>query len=96
MQYCYKNYEDYKGKMLHYGRLKAKESFYKEKQFNYALMVIKPFWKFFHHYVIRLGFLDGKKGVIISYLNALSVLERYRELKRLEEKNELTYYLVMP
>ncbi|MGW9686918.1 glycosyltransferase family 2 protein [Flagellimonas sp. 2504JD1-5] len=94
--YCYKNYEDYKGKMLRYGQLKAKESFYKEKQFNYALMIIKPFWKFFNHYIIRLGFLDGKKGIIISYLNALSVLERYRELKRLEKKNELTYYLVMP
>ncbi|WP_298790816.1 glycosyltransferase family 2 protein [uncultured Allomuricauda sp.] len=94
--YCYKNYEDYKGKMLKYGQLKAKESFYKEKQFNYALMIIKPFWKFFNHYIIRLGFLDGKKGIIISYLNALSVLERYRELKRLEKKNELTYYLVMP
>ncbi len=96
IHYCYKDYQDYKGKMLRYGQLKAKEAFYKEKQFNYFLMVVKPFWKFFYHYVIRLGFLDGKKGITISYLNALGVLERFRELKRLESKNELTYYLVMP
>ncbi len=96
IHYCYKNYEDYKGKMLKYGQLKAKEAFYKEKQFNYFLMVLKPMWKFFNHYVLRLGFLDGKKGIIVSYLNALGVLERFRELKRLEKKNELAYYLVMP
>ncbi len=94
--YCYKDYQDYKGKMLRYGQLKAKEAFYKEKQFNYVFMILKPFWKFFNHFVIRLGFLDGKRGFTISYLNALGVLERYRELKKLEKKNELTYYLVMP
>ncbi|WP_405381317.1 glycosyltransferase family 2 protein [Maribacter sp. LLG6340-A2] len=96
VHYCYKNYEDYKGKMLKYGRLKAIESFYKEKQYNYVKMVLKTSWKFFNHYILRLGILDGKKGFIICYLNALGVLERYKELKRLEQKNELAYYLVMP
>ncbi|UJH66830.1 glycosyltransferase family 2 protein [Allomuricauda sp. SCSIO 65647] len=94
--YCYKNYEDYKSKMLHYGRLKAKEAFYREKHFNYLSMIVKTGWKFFNHYFLRLGILDGKKGIIICYLNALGVLERFRELKRLEKKNELAYYLVMP
>lgn len=82
--------------MLKYGRLKAKEDFYREKRFNIFRLIFKPLWKFFNHYVIRLGFLDGKKGIIICYLNALSDLERYRELKKLEKKNELAYYLVMP
>ncbi|MEP2057350.1 MAG: glycosyltransferase family 2 protein [Maribacter litoralis] len=94
--YCYKNYEDYKGKMLKYGSLKAIESFYKEKKFSYVMMGLKTSWKFFNHYILRLGILDGKKGFTICYLNSLGVLERYRELKRLEQKNELAYYLVMP
>lgn len=96
VHYCYKDYGDYKGKMLRYGQLKAKEDFYREKPFNYLLMGIKPVWKFINHYLIRLGFLDGKMGIIICYLNALGVLERFRELKRLEKKNEIAYYLVMP
>ncbi|MDC6352540.1 glycosyltransferase family 2 protein [Zeaxanthinibacter sp. PT1] len=94
--YCYKNYEDYKAKMLSYGRLKAKEDFYKESPYNVLYMIFKPAWKFFNHYVLRLGIFDGKKGLTICYLNALGDLERYRELKKLEKKNELTYYLVMP
>lgn len=96
IHYCYKNYEDYKSKMLNYGRLKAKEAFYKEKKFNYFLLLLKPTWKFFNHYILRLGILDGKKGVIICYLNALGDYERYKELKQLEKKNELAYFLIMP
>lgn len=96
IHYCYKNYEDYKSKMLKYGKLKAKEAFYRENRFTYIGMIFRPFWKFFYHYVIRLGLLDGKKGIIICYLNALGVYERFRELKKLEKKNEMAYYLVMP
>lgn len=96
IHYCYKNYGDYRSKMLHYGRLKAREDFFREKGFNYFFMVAKPLWKFFNHYILRLGILDGRKGMVICYLNALGVWERYRELKKLERKNELAYYLLMP
>ena len=96
IHYCYKNYEDYRSKMLHYGRLKAQEDFYKENRFNYVLMAIKPLWKFVNHYLLRLGILDGKKGMVICYLNALGVYERFRELRKLERKNEMANYLLMP
>lgn len=96
IHYCYKDYSDYRYKMLHYGRLKAREDFYREKPYSLAMHVAKPAWKFFNHYFLRLGFLDGRKGMIISYLNALGDLERYRELKRLKRKNRFTRYLIMP
>ncbi len=96
IHYCYKDYNTYESKMLLYGRLKARESFYRERKFNYLMLWLKPAWKLFVNYIIRLGFLDGKKGWTVCYLNALSVRERYLELRRLEKKNELTYYLVMP
>jgi len=96
MHYCYKNYEDYKSKMLRYGQLKAKEAHYTEKRFSYTLMILKTSWKFLNHYILRLGFLDGKKGIVICYLNALGVLEYSKELRRLEQKNKLTRYLIMP
>ncbi|WP_297792442.1 glycosyltransferase family 2 protein [uncultured Eudoraea sp.] len=96
IHFCYKNFEEYKEKILSYGRLKAKESFFKEKKFNYFYMIFKPAWKFFHRYILRFGILDGKKGIIICYLDSLGVLERYRELKRLELQNNLEYYLAMP
>lgn len=84
VHYSYKNYADYKSKMLQYGRLRAREDFKKNKSFPKVLIAVKPIWKFLNHYIIRLGILDGKKGIIICYLNALGVYERFRELKRLK------------
>jgi len=86
--YCYKNYNNYKRKMLLYGRLKAKETFEKNKRFNYTLFIVKPLWKFFHNYILRLGFLDGKNGFTICSLDALCDVERYRELQRLEREEQ--------
>ncbi|PCJ98363.1 MAG: glycosyl transferase [Flavobacteriaceae bacterium] len=86
IHYCYKDYENYKGKMLYYGQLKAKEAFNNHKQFNYALLILKPLWKFLYSYIVRLGFLDGAKGITICQLNALGDLERYRELQKLKQE----------
>lgn len=86
LHYCYKNYDDYKAKMLSYGRLKAKEAFIRGEKSNFLALVLKPTWKFVYHYLLRLGILDGKKGIVICYLNAISDFEKYRELKRLEKR----------
>lgn len=84
IHYSYKNYQDYKEKMLSYGRFKAKEAFMKQKQFSYLQLLLKPIWKFSYHFIIRLGFLDTRKGLIVSYLSALGEIERYLELRRLQ------------
>lgn len=83
IHYSYKNYEDYKGKMIKYGQMKAQEELKKDYTPNYYHFVFRPFYKFFNHYILRFGILDGKKGIIICYLNALGVYSRYKELKRL-------------
>ena len=82
--FCYKDYQDYREKMLHYGNLKAKELFKKGKRFSYLKLVVKPLWKFTYNFFFRLGFLDFERGLTICYLNALSVYQRYMVLKRLE------------
>ena len=87
--FCYRNYANYKGKMLCYGRLKAKESFLNSKRFNIGLLLIKPTFTFVYNYIFRLGFLDGFKGVTVCYLNALGDWERYLELRRLEHSEPL-------
>lgn len=89
IHYSYTSYENYKSKMIYYGKLKAYEMHKKEIKPNAVYhMIIKPVYKFLYSYLIRLGFLDGKKGIIICYLNALSVYQRYPELKRLYSENK--------
>lgn len=85
IHYSYKDYKDYKGKMIKYGQMKAQEELIKNYDPNLYHFIFRPSYKFFNHYILRFGFLDGKKGVIISYLNALGVYSRYKELSRLRK-----------
>lgn len=88
IHFCYKDYTTYKRKILSYGRLKAKEVFERNSNFSYSLFLLKPVWKFFHSYILRLGILDGKKGLIVCSLDALCYVEVYRELQKLEREEK--------
>jgi len=83
IHYSFENYEIYRKKMVSYGRLRAKELFLKRKKTNLIQLYLKPVYKFLYDYIIRLGILDGKKGIVICYLNALSVYVRYDELNKI-------------
>jgi glycosyltransferase involved in cell wall biosynthesis len=39
--------------------------------------LLRPFWRFFRAYVLRLGFLDGFPGFWIAFATAFSVFVRY-------------------
>lgn len=85
IHYSYIDYDSYKQKMKSYARLKAKELYMKDVKPNFFHFYIKPSYKFFYKFIIRLGILDGKRGFIICYLNAYSVYCRYPFLKKLYE-----------
>jgi len=89
IHYSYTDYETYKGKMASYGKFKAKEEFLKGVHPNFYHFYIRPAYKFLYAYIVRLGILDGIKGIIICYLNAYSVWVRYQELKKLRAAEKL-------
>ena len=83
IHFSYTDYQSYKGKMESYGKFKAKEEFFKGVNPNLYHFYLHPAYKFMYQYLVRLGFLDGKKGITICYLNAYSVYVRYKELKKM-------------
>ena len=87
IHYSYCDYQSYKSKMVSYGKFKAQEKFIKQLKPNFIAKIFHPIYNFLYNYLVRLGFLDGKKGIIICYLNAYSVYVRYRELELLWDKN---------
>lgn len=80
IHYSYHNFSDYKQKMYNYGILKANEKQKKGQKSSYLLMIFHPVYTFLYQYLIRLGILDGAKGITICYLNAYSIFVRYKEL----------------
>ena len=78
--YSYKSYDHYISKMNHYGELRAKQYFKAGLKVNLFHILIKPPARFFIHYFIRLGFLDGFPGFIFAKTQAYGVLTRYIKL----------------
>ncbi len=85
IHYSYDGYEIYKGKMIRYGELKGKELFQKNKKYSLIKQLSKTFFKFFKTYILRLGILDGVKGITLCYLQTLSVWQTYNTLNQLEK-----------
>ena len=82
LHYSYCNYDDYKNKMIKYGILKSQELFLRNKNSTLFHRYVKPLYKFLYSFFIRLGLLDGYKGMIICYLHALSVYVTYDDLSK--------------
>lgn len=87
IHYTYNDYETYKKKMISYGKLRAQELYNQGRYPNFYHRYIKPAYRFLLNYIIRLGILDGKKGIIVCYLNALTVHERYKELSKMRKND---------
>ena len=82
------NVEEYKRKLDHYAKLRAQEIFNNQENIGYLKRKLKPKFRFFKHYIIQLGFLDGKKGYIIAKLYEDYVRKRFVYLKEIENKVE--------
>jgi glycosyltransferase involved in cell wall biosynthesis len=75
--YTYKTFDSYNEKLTGYSKLQAERLYHKNLRPKYFHFVIRPFWRFFHQYIIKFGFMDGKEGFILAYLSAFAVLKRY-------------------
>jgi len=78
--YSYRSYDHYINKLNHYSSLKAQSLYKKGKNVTPFHILIKPPVRFIIHYFIRLGFLDGFPGFIISVVQSYGVLTRYIKL----------------
>ena len=84
--HTYKSLDDYTAKLHRYSKLQAKMLHAKGKRPNMIHFLWRPFYRFWHQYLIRLGILDGKEGFILAYINAFSVFKRYTNLWLLYRK----------
>lgn len=88
IHYAYKSFEHYKQKRTLYAQMRAKELYRKKVRPTLFHFYVKPVFKFFQHYLWRLGFLDGKDIFRLNLMNARSIYDRYIFLKELYKNAE--------
>lgn len=57
----------------------------KTKKITIFHLMVKPFFRFFRHYIIKLGILDGKEGLIISVISSYNVFLRSLKILRIKQ-----------
>ncbi|MDO1500010.1 glycosyltransferase family 2 protein [Winogradskyella maritima] len=75
--YSYKGFDAFNDKLTHYATLQADKLYEKNVRPNAYHFLFRPWYRFWHQYLIRLGILDGKEGFILAYCQAFSVFKRY-------------------
>jgi glycosyltransferase involved in cell wall biosynthesis len=85
--FTFKSIEHFVAKQGRYARWSAEDHDDKTGRITYFHLFFKPIFRFFKHFVLKKGFLDGKVGFIISAVAAWSVFLRYVYLKEKRMKN---------
>ena len=84
--FSYRDFDHYMSKQKLYAKIQAQELYEKCQKVTLYHLFVKPAITFIIHYVIRLGFLDGYSGFLISKIRAYRVLDRYMNLWYLNNK----------
>ena len=79
---------EYVEKRKRYTEISAQEYHKAGKKTSFLSPFIHGFWGFFRTYIINAGFLDGKEGYFICFLNGKSTYNKYKRLRILNKQKK--------
>ncbi len=85
------SFEQYMRKFDRYTSWAAKDRAIRTPVVRWHHLALRPMGRFFKQYFLKLGFLDGKAGLIISSLAAYSVFMKYAKLWEMREQAALEF-----
>jgi glycosyltransferase involved in cell wall biosynthesis len=88
LHFTYRDIHHYLEKWDRYSTWSANDAAKKIRNPNAFHFVVKPAFRFFKHYIVDLGFLDGYAGLIVCSLAAKGVFMRYVKLYGMRKEEE--------
>ncbi|GIK23111.1 MAG: glycosyltransferase family 2 protein [Ignavibacterium sp.] len=85
LHYSYNNLKEGFDKINVYSSLEAEEKFNKKKVSTLRI-IFYPVFAFLHHYLFRKGIKDGKHGLMISLMHAVTKLQVQMKIWELKQK----------
>ena len=89
LHYTMKNFRECKEKIIRYAGLSAAKYAQQKKKGGVIKEYFSPVFSFIQNYFFRLGFLDGKEGIIIAWSTAYYTWLKYYNLKQLYKKTAI-------
>lgn len=83
LHYSYRDISDHLKFIDRYSTLTAQEKYASGKKGSVLMAICEGIWKFFSMYIIRLGFLDGRVGIVVAILGAYYNFLKYIKLYEL-------------
>jgi glycosyltransferase involved in cell wall biosynthesis len=83
--YSYRNINDAFEKINNYSSLEAQQKF-RKKYVRPIDFIIHPASAFFQYFIVRKGFIDGKYGLMVSLLHAMTNLQTYMKMWEMKKK----------
>ncbi len=81
LHHCYPTLSDYIDHMNHYSSLGAEMAVAQSQRgFSVILIVFRPLLTFIYNYFFRLGFLDGREGLLLHLYHAVYVSWKYAKI----------------
>ena len=80
LHYTYGSLSQYFVKFNRYSRWWAEQNFAKGRRASAGAILFRPPARFFSMYVLKGGFLDGARGLVLASLAAASVMAKYARL----------------
>lgn len=86
LHYVFQDLADQVATNNRYSGLLAQKDYAAGKKFSLLKLLIKPATKFFETYFLKLGFLDGRAGFLISISAAYSIFLRWAKIGELQSR----------
>jgi glycosyltransferase involved in cell wall biosynthesis len=80
LHYTYTSLDQYFEKFDRYSRWWSEQNYAKGRRGSAAAVLFKPPARFFSMYLLKGGFLDGARGLVLAALAAASVMAKYARL----------------
>lgn len=84
--YIYRDLAHFASTKNSYSTLTAIDHNRTGRRANLVHFTLRPLYAFFHRYLVRLGFLDGLAGFVISVMEAHCVFMKYVKLYEIQQK----------
>jgi glycosyltransferase involved in cell wall biosynthesis len=78
--FSYRSLSDHHLRMQRYAELMAQALYAAGQRCGLAKVLLNPQWRFFRGYVLRLGFLDGWRGLVFALVESNYVRRKYLHL----------------